>query len=129
MRYKHAFINASPLACAEPGESQRSLVSPLQPCRITTGGFKGKRWAGLNGPEGWQLSRVCSAKHRISFPADRVAAGEKETPDFFTDAPGDGCIGKTTGGQPHGLQNLQLKQYGFAGHAHPTPVLQDMRST
>ena len=28
MMYKHAFINASPLAYAEPGESQRSLVAP-----------------------------------------------------------------------------------------------------
>lgn len=32
-------------------------------------------------------------------------------------------------GQPHGLQNLQLKQYGFAGHAHPAPVLQVLRRT
>ena len=39
--------------------------------------------------------RVRSAKPRISFPADRVAAGEKEVPEFFTDAPGrPGALGK-----------------------------------
>ena len=65
---------------SKPGESQRSLVSPLHPCRITTGGFKGKRWTGLNGPEGWQLSQGAQRKAPNQFSGGQ-GRGRSQQPE------------------------------------------------
>ncbi|WP_139834801.1 hypothetical protein [Pseudomonas sp. B15(2017)] len=57
---------------------------------LFSGTRPGKRWIGLNDPEGWQLSRVCSAKHQNQFSSGQGRGWREGN----TEAPAKaGCIG------------------------------------